>query len=64
MYIPTTFIPAKVRRLRISGRLPIDTRIPTLRIKIMPESNPLRSRVSVRRWAAAHPKPEPLSPKH
>ena len=36
-------IPTKIRRLGISGKFPMDMRIPPLRTKIMLESNPLKS---------------------
>ena len=43
----------RVPRLAASGReaFPMDMRIPPLKIKIMRESNPLKSRISVRRLA-------------
>ena len=51
--LPTQIIPAKIRRLRISGEICIDMRIPPLHINIMLESNPPRSRILVRRLAAS-----------
>ena len=47
--LPTRTIPAKICCLRISGKLPVDIRILALKIKIMLESNPLKSRSLVRR---------------
>ena len=44
-------IPTKIRSLTISGESPMDMRIPPLNIKILPESNPLKSRIFVRRLA-------------
>ena len=49
--VPTKIVPAKIRWLKISGKLPTDMRIPPLKIKIMLESNPLKSRILVRRLA-------------
>ena len=49
--LPTNIIPAKIRRLNKYGEFPTDMRIPPLKIKIMLESNPLKSRNLVRRLA-------------
>ena len=52
-YLPTEIIPAKIcwRWPKISGEIPMDMRIPPLKIQIMLESNPLKSRILVRRLA-------------
>ena len=39
--LPTKIIPAKICRLKISGRFPMDMRIQPLNIKTMLESNPM-----------------------
>ena len=50
--LPGKIIPAKIRRLKVSGKFPtLDMRIPPLKHKIMPESSPLKSRILVRRLA-------------
>ena len=49
--IPTKMIPTKIACLKLSGKLAMDMRIPPLIIKIMLESNPLKSRIFVRRLA-------------
>ena len=48
---PTKIIPTKICRLTISGKRPMDLRIPPLNIQIMLGSNPLKSRILVRRSA-------------
>ena len=50
--LPTNIIPAKIAGLKLSGKFPMDTRIPPLRIKITLESNPLKSRILVGRLGA------------
>ena len=45
-YLPAKIIPTKITWLNISGRFPVDTRIPPLKIKNLLESNPLKSRIS------------------
>ena len=50
--LPTKIIPTKICRLKVSGRLPVDLRIPPLNIKIVFEPNPLKSRILVWRLAA------------
>ena len=47
----TKIIPAKIARLKLSGKFPIALGIPPLIIKIMHESNPLKSTMLVRRLA-------------
>ena len=47
--LPTKILPAKIRRLETSGEFPMDMRIPPLKIKILLESNPPKSRISVQR---------------
>ena len=47
--LPAKIVPTKIRRLEISGKFPMDMRIPPLEIKIRLESNPLKSRILVRR---------------
>ena len=60
--LPAKIIPAKIRRLELSsGKSPMDTRIPQLKLKILLESNPLKSRVSVRRSPHNQPARGPLS---
>ena len=49
--LPTKIIPTKIHWLNISGKFPMDMRIPPLTLKILPESNPLKSRILVRRLA-------------
>ena len=49
--LPTKIIPAKICWLKKSGRSPMDLRIPPFQIKSTLESNPPKSRVSVRRLA-------------
>ena len=44
--IPTNIIPAKTPRLEASGRFPADVRAPPLKIKVLPESSPPKSRMS------------------
>ena len=41
----------QIRRLHISGEFPTDMRTPPLEIKILPESNPPKSKILVRRLA-------------
>ena len=45
--LPTKIIPVKICRLGIITRIPMDMRIPPLKIKILLESNPLKSRILV-----------------
>ena len=47
--LPTKNLPAKIAWLKFCGKLSMDIRIPPLNIKIMLESNPLKSRILVRR---------------
>ena len=49
--LPTKIIPAKIRWLNISGKFPVDMRVPPLEIKILLESKPLKFRILVRRLA-------------
>ena len=49
--LPTKIVPAKTRRLEPSRNFPLDMRIPPLNFQILLESNPRKSRISVRRWA-------------
>ena len=49
--LPARIIPTKIAWFRISGKFPMDVRIPPLGIKILLESNPLKSRILVRRLA-------------
>ena len=46
--LPTKIIPTKIRRLKHSGKSPMDLRIPPHKIQILPELNPLKSRILVR----------------
>ena len=47
----TRRLQAKIRRLRLSANATISLGIPPLKTKIMLESNPLKSRILVRRLA-------------
>ena len=49
--LPTKIVPTKICRLNISRKSSVDLGIPPLRIKILLESNPLKSRILVRRLA-------------
>ena len=49
--LPTKIIPTKICGLKMSGKFPLDMRIPALKLKILLESNPLKSRILVRRLA-------------
>ena len=51
--LPTNIIPTKIRWLTISGEFPMGMIIPPLEIKILLESNPLKSRILVRRLAVS-----------
>ena len=53
--LPTKIIPAKIRWLKLPGKSPMDMRIPPLKLKILLESSPLKSRILVRRSAAESP---------
>ena len=50
--LPTKIIPAKICWLIISRKCPMELRIPSLNVKIMLESSPLKSSILVRRSAA------------
>ena len=45
--LPTKSIPAKVRGFKTCGKLPMDARIPPLKIEILLESSPLKSGILV-----------------
>ena len=45
----TKIIPTKIAWLKLSGRFPMGLGVPPLKIKILLESNPPKSRISVRR---------------
>ena len=49
--LPSENILAKIAWLKLSGKFPMDMRIPPLKIKILLESNLLKSRILVRRLA-------------
>ena len=49
--LPTKSLPTKIARLKLSGKFPMDLRVIPLKIKIVLESNPLKSRILVRRLA-------------
>ena len=51
--LPTKMIPTKIAWLELSGKSPMDMRIPSFRIKIMFESNPLKSIMFVGRLAVS-----------
>ena len=48
---PTKIVPSKICRPKLSGKFPMDMRIPLLEIKILLEPNPLKSIILVRRLA-------------
>ena len=54
--LPIKNFPAEICRLKTSGKFPVDMRIPSLKIKILLGSTPLKSRILVRRLAVAAPK--------
>ena len=47
--LPTNIMPTKIARLKLSGKSPMDLRIPPIQIKVMLESNPLESTMLVGR---------------
>ena len=49
----TKNLPAEIAWLKLSGKFPMDMRIPPLNVKILLESNPLESRILVRRLAVS-----------
>ena len=49
--LPAKIVPTKTPWLKLSGRFPMDLRIPPLKLKILLESSPLKSRILVRRLA-------------
>ena len=49
--LPTKIISTKIARLKTSRKSPMRLGIPPLKIKILLESNPLKSRIVVRRLA-------------
>ena len=49
--LPTKIIPTEIRWLKLSGRYPVEMRMPTLKIEIMFESNPRTTRILVRMLA-------------
>ena len=51
--LPTKIIPTTIARLKLSGKFPMGLEIPPLTIKILLESNPLKSRILVWRLAIA-----------
>ena len=51
--LPTKMIPAKTPWLKLVGKFPMDMGIPPHNIKILLESNPLKSRILVRGLAVA-----------
>ena len=53
--LPAKIVPTKIPWLKLSGKFPMDMRIPPRNIKIMLVSNPLKSRILVRRLAVASP---------
>ena len=55
--LPTKIIPAKMRWLNISRKLPMDMRVPPLKTKILLESSPLKSRILVGRLCVLIIKP-------
>ena len=55
--LPTEITPARIPCFKTSWKSPTDMRIPTLKFKMMFESNPLKSGILVRRLAVALRKP-------
>ena len=51
--LPTKIIPIEIRRRKLSGTFPMGLRISPLNIEILLESNPLKSRILVRRLAVS-----------
>ena len=51
--LPTKITPSKIARLKLSSKSPMGLRIPPLIMKIMLESNHLKSRILVRRLAVS-----------
>ena len=49
--LPTNIIPTKICWLKMSVKFPADMRIPPLKLKILFQSKPLKSRILVRRLA-------------
>ena len=49
--LPNKIIPTKIAWLKLSGKPPMDMRIPPLELKILIESSPPKSRILVRRLA-------------
>ena len=49
--LPNKIISTKIRWLKLSGKFPMGLGIPPLKIKILLESKPLKSRTLVRRLA-------------
>ena len=45
--LPTNIVPTYIALLKLSGKSPMDMRIPPLQIKILLESNPLKSTICV-----------------
>ena len=55
--LPTNIVPANIARLKLSGKSPMDVRIPPLKTKIMLESNPPKPTMLVGRlgvWNRVH----------
>ena len=52
--LPTKVIPTTIACLKLSGKFPMSMIIPPLKTKILHESNPLMSRISVRRLAVSY----------
>ena len=51
--LPTNIIPTNIAWLKLSGKFPMDIRIPPLKIKIMLESDPLKSTMLVGEWGVS-----------
>ena len=56
--LPTKIIPTKTRWLKDSGEFPMDMRVPPLRLKVLHESNPLKSRILAQSQMAMTAEPE------
>ena len=55
--LSTGIIPTKIAWLKLSGNFPMGLGVPPLKLKILLESNPLKSRILVRRLAVWHHTP-------
>ena len=61
--LPTKIVPTKIRWLKTSGEFPMDMIISPLNMKILLQSNPLKSRILVRRLAVVTSQPTAQKPR-